>query len=320
MLWNYFLVAIIPNIICVRAEETSCPPDAEWFNCVECDSYCASLNLICTEGCRGGCKCKEDGYVLYEGVCIPANKCPEEGILCPPDAKWKDCVECESDCSTLNQACSDKCRGGCKCEEEGYVLHKRVCIPANKCPTQALSCPPRQMQSTCNGCWSFCPILLQKCKPVCEKACACEQKGYVLHENDCIPLHECPIIPKKGFPCPHDTEWRNCSDCSAFCPTLGRECDNICRKGCVCKKRDYVLHEMKCIKRKECPVMNVYVDFCPMHTEWKISTKNNDYCFPKHDCNKKYCSGGCVCKDKALVYYKGKCIHRRDCPKLSNQG
>eukprot|EP00079_Xenopus_tropicalis_P018273 XP_004919554.1 PREDICTED: zonadhesin-like [Xenopus tropicalis] len=319
MLWNYFLALIILKITHVGVEATSCPPDAEWSNCAGCESYCATLNLICTEECREGCKCKEDGYVLYENVCVPANKCPEEGTLCPADAEWTDCVGCESDCSTLNQACSEECREGCKCKEEGYVLYKRVCIPASKCPTQELSCPPRQAWSLCTGCWSFCPIWRQPCQPFCQEACACEQSGYVLHGNHCIPFEECPIIPRKGFGCPHDTELRNCSDCRSFCPTLGRECDNICRNGCVCKERDHVLRKGKCIQRRDCPVTNVHVDLCPMHAEWRFCTKCSDYCFPKSDCRKK-CNGGCACRDKALVYYKGKCIRRRECPKLPKQG
>ncbi|XP_018082116.1 zonadhesin [Xenopus laevis] len=53
-----------------------CPIGAEWSNCVECNSDCATLYMVCTEGCREGCKCIGPGYVFYEGSCIPASNCP----------------------------------------------------------------------------------------------------------------------------------------------------------------------------------------------------------------------------------------------------
>ncbi|XP_075459354.1 von Willebrand factor-like isoform X2 [Ascaphus truei] len=132
-----------------------------------------------------------------------------------------------------------------------YLLHisalPLVLLAGIKGPT----CPPGAKWSSCTGCWSYCPIMEMACAASCKEGCSCEQKGYVIHEGACIPSSECPLIPRGGDRCPLDKVWNSCSDCGAFCP-VKRKCQDVCRKGCVCKKRGYVLQKGACIPFSEC--------------------------------------------------------------------
>ncbi|KAM8927852.1 zonadhesin-like [Pelodytes ibericus] len=254
----------LSQLTCFSETANLCPPGAQWSTCTGCSAYCREKDTVCATVCQEGCKCEKAGYVIHENACIPASECPAaltNALSCPPRAKPSDCAGCWSHCPILNGVCPAVCQRGCECKEDGYVLHENACIPASECPIipkPGSPCPVLTHWVKCSHCSDYCPVLARKCDNICRTGCVCNKKGHVLNEGKCIPVAECPLSTLYVQSCPMNAVWSFCTNCDSYC-FPERNC-NTCRRGCVCKEKNYALHEGKCIPLGDCPNLPISVD------------------------------------------------------------
>ncbi|KAM4704316.1 von Willebrand factor-like isoform 1-T1 [Rhinophrynus dorsalis] len=184
-----------------------CPLASVWSNCTSCSGSCDFNNMNCASKCKPGCVCKQEGYVFYEGNCIPKHICPfiprprPTDRWCPQDTKWIPCTRCIHFCPGVNKACDKICRRGCVCTKGGHVLYREKCIQVRKCPTSSKNvevCPSHAMWSSCIECGDSC-FPQANCDSICKGGCVCKKRGQVFHEGICIYRNECPsdsLLPK----------------------------------------------------------------------------------------------------------------------------
>ncbi|KAM5131928.1 uncharacterized protein ACMZJ9_018746 isoform 1-T1 [Mantella aurantiaca] len=131
------LLSVLPLIFCnsdAYGEDPaglSCPEGAEMSDCSDCFDHCQPPGTVCHTMCEQGCKCKKSGYVIKDNKkCVPKSECE----LCPPGAEMSNCTGCSDHCPSTGMACTKKCKKGCKCKQDGYVLkYEHLCVPKNQC-------------------------------------------------------------------------------------------------------------------------------------------------------------------------------------------
>lgn len=112
------------------------------------------IRTTCLAGCLEGCFCNKD-YVRENGVCIPADKCPQSKptsrtlpyqsitlFLVEDDCSGANEVyaDCGSGCGELFcgddpvRICPTFCNEGCFCIEGYARTASGECVPIEKCP------------------------------------------------------------------------------------------------------------------------------------------------------------------------------------------
>ncbi|XP_044134503.1 serine protease inhibitor swm-1-like [Bufo gargarizans] len=180
-------------------------------------------------------------------------------LRCPPEAEVTACAGCWSKCPIAGKKCNagSGCKKGCMCKEPGYVLHNSVCMPRSECPyipQEGRKCPVNMQWKPCSYCNDYCPVHGQKCIKMCRTGCVCRE-NYLMHFGTCFYKLSCPqtflFIPS----CPKGTKWHECAPCKSYC-FPEKKCSKECVQGCICKNPDLVLHDGRCIKKKDCPLLN----------------------------------------------------------------
>lgn len=137
-----------------------------------------------------GCQCFQ-GYVRFEGNCIPEENCP---TICPDNEHWKLCgYACGPQCQFPRPVCSDQwCSSGCFCNTGFLRDSSGNCQPKETCQTKM--CAPNEAWKTCGRkCEPSCTVPMPSCTKNCVPAkCEC-MDGFLRNESGvCIRETSCP--------------------------------------------------------------------------------------------------------------------------------
>ncbi|KAM4652917.1 SCO-spondin-like [Discoglossus pictus] len=133
-----------------------------------------------------------------------------------------------------------------------------------------------------------------------------------------LPLLLVTVIVKAET-CPPGAEWSNCSGCGSYCPVKGMACATVCRDGCRCVQKGYVLHKGACIPQSACPT-TIKPKTCPPGAAWSGCTGCKSYCPVEGRACITGCLEGCACVTKGYVLHNGACIPLSACPTTSIKG
>ncbi|XP_069354812.1 zonadhesin-like isoform X2 [Maniola hyperantus] len=341
------------NNICIPIED--CPPPICGINevydtCIapcpprRCDVderfiKCAAPPQPGDPKCKAGCRCADNFYRNYRGVCVPRNECPGKlPYICGRDEIYTSCINggcTRRNCSQPKNTCvivgAEGCRAGCQCRYGLLRADNGTCIPAEQCPPLCgineiydvcpASCPPRTCASL--GIAFKCVVPLQPGDVGCKPSCRCIDGYYKNKQGVCIPKNKCP----KPVICGADEVYdscvnggcgrRNCSQPASICINL---IEGACREGCLCKEGLLRTDDGICIPADQCPTVcgtNEVYDVCPA----TCPPRTCDALGRAYKCaappvpGDPECEPGCTCADGYYRNKQGACVPECECPK-----
>ncbi|XP_053307400.1 venom serine protease inhibitor-like [Spea bombifrons] len=135
------------------------------------------------------------------GVSAQETARSQPDAFCEPNKIFYPCKPCPRSCGNVEIPCLKLCQPECYCKP-GFVLSSptsNTCIPESECT----SCGPNGKFDDCNShCQDTCDNYLQPnraCPMMCSPGCVC-QKGFVMHNNQCIKPEACPRSARSFSP------------------------------------------------------------------------------------------------------------------------
>ncbi|GIY03103.1 zonadhesin [Caerostris extrusa] len=310
----------VPEEKCKEDLHGGCRENEEFLEC-GCHKTCCNGKR--TEGCSctQGCFCK-DGLVRHEdGRCVRLEECgPESKNTCGKNEVYKECGSaCPATCSNLgkNLVCTLQCVPGCFCED-GLVRNEQgECVAPEQCSKE--KCKPDEQFYECMPlCYGTCSAYTTNshlyCKMACRSGCFCKEGLYQREDGTCVPPSQCTTSPSSPIhTCGKNEEYNECgSACPDTCANLGKPqfCTLQCVPGCNCKRGMVKNDKGECVDPQECQQST-----CPENEEYSSCASPCNTCTRRGKC-KLTCKPGCDCKAGFYRDWQGKCIPKKDCPRI----